>query len=517
MISELFKRGKGLIQLFMPAKVLFIACLAYYLVATSIGWNNTILDYSGFRQTQTAISAYYMIGKFPSLAYETPVLGPPWSIPFEFPLYQWIVAAIVTLLGTPLDQTGRFVSVAFFLLTLIPAYHILGALKITSHSRFIMLSLLLISPFYVFWSRAFMIESTVLFLSMSYLASALSFTKEPRVWSGIAMPLFGALAAMVKITTFAVFFLAVALILLITWFRQYRVGLASAVLGRWACLLVLVVGVPLGGVFWWTHVADGYKLLNQFGQQLTSRALWAWNFGTLEQRLRLETWYTILRRESEVVGDKCVVLVAILGLVLARRRWFEFAACAVLYLSGSFIFPNLHYVHPYYAYANNLFLIAAVGVCLTGMTERGGWYAKASLATLLLIIPTSIYSYAEAYYPVQSTNHTREVEIGELIQQVTRSDDVIVIVGCDWSAALPYCSKRRALMLWHDGTPSMDQLAIVQSYHLQIGAIIVRDSPPHHWDAGLIPGIARELGLESQRRMDSYEIFAALSERVVAE
>src|SRR5262249_20433758 len=84
--------------------IFFGLCALYSLDTLTIGWNNPITDYHAFRQTQTAISAYYMVGRPPSLAYETPVLGPPWSIPFEFPLYQWVVAGLVTVLKTPLDQ-----------------------------------------------------------------------------------------------------------------------------------------------------------------------------------------------------------------------------------------------------------------------------------------------------------------------------------------------------------------------------------------------------------------------------
>ena len=88
-------------------------CL-FSLWAVSQGWQNPLLDFHKFRQTQTAISTYYMLGKAPSLAYEVPVLGEPWAAPMEFPVFQWAVAAIVTLFGTALDQTGRFVSCFFF-------------------------------------------------------------------------------------------------------------------------------------------------------------------------------------------------------------------------------------------------------------------------------------------------------------------------------------------------------------------------------------------------------------------
>src|SRR5690242_6357999 len=60
----------------------------YWLVA---GINQPIADLHQFRQTQTAITAYWMAKGGPWLAYETPVLGYPWSIPFEFPVYQYLL------------------------------------------------------------------------------------------------------------------------------------------------------------------------------------------------------------------------------------------------------------------------------------------------------------------------------------------------------------------------------------------------------------------------------------------
>jgi hypothetical protein len=101
---------------------IFAICLVHSFWAMSIGWNNSILDMHGFRQTQTAISTYFVLQGGAWLAYETPVLGAPWSIPFEFPLYQWITAVWVKISGIPLDQAGRSVSVVFYYLTLWPGY-----------------------------------------------------------------------------------------------------------------------------------------------------------------------------------------------------------------------------------------------------------------------------------------------------------------------------------------------------------------------------------------------------------
>ena len=117
--------------------LIFAACLIHSFWGISRGWNNPLIDAHAFRQTQTAISVFYLLKGSPWLAYETPVLGVPWSIPMEFPLYQGIVAILVKLLQTPIDQTGRFVSAFFFYLSLIPIYVILSYLQVARAFRWL--------------------------------------------------------------------------------------------------------------------------------------------------------------------------------------------------------------------------------------------------------------------------------------------------------------------------------------------------------------------------------------------
>jgi hypothetical protein len=79
---------------FSKVAILLFVCVALCsLWALTREWGKPLLDLHSFRQTQTAISAYYMVGN-PSvfLDYITPVLGKPWRIPMEVPFYQWIFA-----------------------------------------------------------------------------------------------------------------------------------------------------------------------------------------------------------------------------------------------------------------------------------------------------------------------------------------------------------------------------------------------------------------------------------------
>ena len=69
--------------------VLFIAAAFFHFWGATVAWDSLNLPGGEFRQAQTAISTYYIQqeNNF-SLAYPTPVLGKPWSIPMEFPFYQ---------------------------------------------------------------------------------------------------------------------------------------------------------------------------------------------------------------------------------------------------------------------------------------------------------------------------------------------------------------------------------------------------------------------------------------------
>src|SRR5215470_15813086 len=92
------------------AAALFVAAFIHAVLVVSIGWTHGIFDAHPFRQTQTAVSVYWMLQGGPLLAYHTPVLGYPWAIPFEFPLYQWLVAGLVALSGASIEVAGRGVS-----------------------------------------------------------------------------------------------------------------------------------------------------------------------------------------------------------------------------------------------------------------------------------------------------------------------------------------------------------------------------------------------------------------------
>jgi hypothetical protein len=119
-------------------------------------WDKPLLDLHSFRQTQTAISTYYMVGK-PSvlLDYETPILGKPWAIPLEVPFYQWVVARWHEWTGMGLDQSGKFISIIFLFACLWPVWKLLQELSIPPAPRWLTAAVFLSVPLHLYWGRAF--------------------------------------------------------------------------------------------------------------------------------------------------------------------------------------------------------------------------------------------------------------------------------------------------------------------------------------------------------------------------
>ncbi len=480
-------------RLLLLGRVLCGCCLAYNVAVAAIGWNNSILDTMAFRQAQTALSCRFMLGHHYRVLYETPVFGPPWSIPFEFPLYQWIVSFLTTTTGCPLDQAGRLVNRGFFLLCLVPSYCLLRLLGLSPWLRYVTLSLLLVSPFYLFWTRTFLMESTALFLALSYLACGVAHAQEPRVATGIGALLFGILAALVKVTTFAGPLLLVGF--LVAWLGvRYRQGFVTGRQLAWrGGTLVLLMLIPTTFAFGWTHVADGQKSQHPLAEKLTSANLHEWNFGKPYDRYQPETWGTLFGRAPLVLtpwtpgvaelmyGSPWLLLLATVpGLLVARQKAVLVLCCLAVYFALPFVFTNLHVFHEYYACATNVYLIAAVGIGLAALHDRGGNWRVVGYGLLLAVLVLAPVGYFTTYVPLQRTDEQESRAACAAVRANTEPADVIVVLGCDWSSEVPYGCERRALMIptwnsvnWND----FDQyVALLDDY--RIGAFVVNHHSP---------------------------------------
>lgn len=216
--------------------VLFWLMLAVSLWSWSLSWNKPILDRHEFRQLQTAVSAHWIKQDGYRLDYETPLFGPPWSIPMEFPVYQWCVARLSRATGLPLEQSGRATSIFFLLATLPAVCRLAGLAGLARPGRLLVAAAVLSSPVYLFYGRTFMIETTALcFATWFLLATGVAVRDLSLRWA-IAAAACGTLAALAKVTTFALYcFPAAGLALWLGW--PHWMARRQSVSGFWRAAL----------------------------------------------------------------------------------------------------------------------------------------------------------------------------------------------------------------------------------------------------------------------------------------
>jgi hypothetical protein len=447
-----------------------IVLLIIYLVLVASGFSPYLTDQHGFRQTQTAIAARYFSGFADFLSYQLPVLGPPWAIPLEFPLYQALAKGLNVASGISLESSGRVVSIAFFLACFWPMHHLLRAFSVTN-TPLVMASVLL-APLYVFWSRSFMIETTALFFSLSYVASFVRIQKQGdhRVILYLILVVSGCLAALVKITTVLPLLMVTAAVTAWLLFKNLRRRESWTTCAGLAVSQAVVLGVA---VIWVSHT-DAIRAQNLIGAGLTSNALRSWNFGTLAQRLDPTTWKILLDRSIDVFLPMpdwwhparqifaALTWIGFFGYLLSRctgARRLQIIGLLGLFLLPFLVFTNLHYVHNYYQTANAVFLCLAFGVATYGAIEA---LPSGRTATSILLVYFSwltVFAVCSALsLRSQSNSNPNGVELANVVQKLSPSDSVIVVTGLDWSSELPYQSARRALMLTEWMVPTAAKL-----------------------------------------------------------
>lgn len=421
---------------------LFFASLVYSIWTATVGWNTPIMQVHSFRQTQTALTAHFIAEGGPILKYETPTLGPPWAIPFEFPLYQTIVAGVHKVSGVTLESAGRFVGKLFFYLSLFPLLLLGWQYGLRGAALCIPLTLYLLSPIYLYWSRQFMIESTATFFGLTYLAFCYCWVKRGG-WESWALALaFGAVAALVKATSYACYALAVGVLFAHVFFSERKFS------PKWIILVGVLLFFPLSVGLCWAKFTDHMKELNPLAGFITSAALKEWNFGTLAQRLSGDFWYKLFRQTiHDAIGHRTGWMLSVAIALAWGRRASLYWVFSLLFLVPPLIFTNLHIIHNYYANANAIFLVLAVAaLCCQLLLAEKQW---ARVTGLVLLCAVSYYEVREfmrqPYYEQQVVTQS-PVDLGAKIAEVVPKENVILVFGWDWDSTLAYFSRRRAIM-----------------------------------------------------------------------
>ncbi|MCX6267886.1 MAG: glycosyltransferase family 39 protein [Bacteroidetes bacterium] len=439
-------------QFIVYAMILFFSVsVVSSLVFLFTGLGNYLLDNHAFRQTQTALTTFYIVKDGFHLNYITPILGDPWTIPFEFPIYQMVVALLKMGTSLSLDVSGRIISIMFFCLSLFPLYMIMRRIMKSNTESLLAVCFVLLHPIYLFWSRTFMIESTALFFAITTLWLSIVFLETKRILPLVFAVSCAIIASLVKITTMASFTMIISVWALVCWLKEkgYRFGLKTTL--YYGAFLLLVILLPVYLAREWVAYSDTLKSVNLYAAQTTmSTNLNSWNFGTLDQKFSLTTWNRILIHSAiySIPFYAICIAMLILAFILKLKYRKEALISVFLYLLAPAIFTNLYYVHSYYTYANSIFLCAALEFLVISFIINKKNYLKVAGYGMAAGVMIFFFSqYLKEYYQLAKLNQDYVISVSKWIKENTGKDDVMIVYGNDWGSEYAYYSERKTIAL----------------------------------------------------------------------
>ncbi|GAB5558576.1 MAG: hypothetical protein SynsKO_02230 [Synoicihabitans sp.] len=428
------------------AGIVFVAALSTNFFSVTHNLDTGHLAGHEFRQSQTALSILFIQREQNyALAYPTPVFGPPWSIPMEFPLFQWASAVVSTETGASIPKTSRLISIVCFYLALIAIGLLLRRFSADGTTILLALALVLLAPIYIFYSRAVLIESLALALGLWFLW-AFDVVRQSGAWWAVALTAFlGALAATVKVTTFAVWggiALGLGIAKILDLYRrgspqERNTFIAQASI---AGIIPLVAGIS------WVRFADAVKLTSPGGFFLTSENLSDFNIGKLADRFDPALWKQLFSHAQVGIFPLAgwILLILVVSVSLCKKGR-PLVGWLTLTMVGTWLaFPHLYQIHDYYFYAIGVLPLVAIVVGFQDLFRRTRWsWAPAVLVASLGILQWR--SYAENYLPPQQVVSNGGNELLDFLNDATHPDDVLLVAGADWSANVPYFTGRRTM------------------------------------------------------------------------
>ena len=441
-----------------------------------------LLERHSFRQTQTALTTFWMQKNGWEFAYETPVGGYPWKLPFEFPIYQAIVAFISSAFNTSLSATGRLVSFSFLVGCAYPIFKISKKLELKTSTPWVICALLWSSPLYLFWGRTFMIEMSTVFFALMTLKFGLGFFKHnPTFKTGILFTLFATLGMLQKITTVAPVILILSVCILVHHLRTMGMKFPPI---RKILLVFFSFLIPIILALSWVKFTDQIKEESLFGNMLTSTALSKWNYGPLEMRtdttvLQKVFWDRVI--SNNIAGYAGLGLL-FLGLIFSdKKSRILIGLCLGLFVLPILIFLNLHQVHDYYQTSSTLFLIIALAIAITTILPK--ITIKLPLLPIVVIglVSYNLYCFTEDYQKSTvkqyKTNQDRALIISEIIKNNTSENDAAVVFGYDWSSVISYYSERKTFTVppWFRNYDSVYRYPQNFIGDKQLGAVVFKE------------------------------------------
>lgn len=429
---------------------IFVIALLYHLYGVTLKWTVPFMSGHEFRQAHTAIVAYYIDrqNNF-SLLYETPIFGKPWiSLLLEVPVYEWSVVLLSRATGLPHVVAARTITATCFYLMLPAVYLLLGRLAVPKPRRLLLLALVLSAPVYIYYSRAFLMDSMALMCSAWFLLGFVR-TMDERRWRWLALTIVaGTGAALVKSAILAVWMIPGAAYGAWMLWRDVRARpgwLAPLKTLLWGGATVVVA---LGSLRAWVAYTDPFKAAHASAWIFTSKNLSVGNWGLFDFKVLFsaDIWrYFFSCWEQAIMSRWLIGLGLVAGLAFPAVRWRVLGAGSLFFLA-QFLFPFAYAYQDYYYYACAVFLHVALGFMLLGLLDSR---VPRWCCWLIFLVPfgAQFTTYWQGYRTGQNVVTTGGYPFSDAIRDLTPKDSVIVVAGADWAPMIPLYSERKALMV----------------------------------------------------------------------
>jgi 4-amino-4-deoxy-L-arabinose transferase-like glycosyltransferase len=420
-------------------------------LAVALRWptmNFPLNEAFAFRQMQTTL----MIREFMDVGFfqlsPLPVLGPPWQVPMEFPLFQWIAAIGGSVVGASPQIAGRLTALFFFLVCA-ALVALIGNRLYSRSAGFIGFVVFLLLPFGWQWGNAPLIEFAATAGALGSFYLVMLWVERRSWWLVAALSITLSIVCLVKITT-AVAWIIPLIVIAVLWKRT--VGMRELT-SRWPLLIPAVLSALAG--LGWTRFSDVYKSDRQFTQFLASQSMTEWNFGSVEQRLDTLGWSMIFGYSEAIVGLLVIFfLLLISALIFWGNRATTIGLASTLFI-GPMIFFNLYYMHGYYLAAIYPALVIVMAAGIVGVAKavrtdplksNSARWSVFATATFGLLVMAWISPEGQLVSQ-RSSEGLYQFPLAQEIVDNTPVDAGVITVGCDWNPAYSYLSGRKTLML----------------------------------------------------------------------
>jgi hypothetical protein len=401
-----------------------------------------------FRQMQTTLMIReFMDGGYFQLS-PLPVLGPPWQVPLEFPLFQWIAAMGGSVLGASPQVAGRLTALFFFFLCAFLVV-LIGNRMYSRLVGFTAFVVFLFLPFGWQWGNAPLIDFAATAGALGSFYLVMLWVERRSWWLITFLTITISLVCLVKITTAVVWVVPIVAVAVL-WKKTVSM---REVTNRWPLLIPAVLSSVAG--LGWGKFSDVYKSNYQFMEFLESQSLTEWLFGSLEQRLDTASWSMIFIYSQAIFGLLLIfILLLISALIFWENRATTIALASTLFI-GPMIFFNLYYLHSYYLASTYPALVMVMAAGIVGVAKTMRKDPLGSNAARFSVVTTAVFGLLlmawispEGHLVSQrSAEGLYQFPLAQEMADHTPVDAGVIIVGCDWDPAYSYLSGRKTLML----------------------------------------------------------------------